>query len=730
MGKRVYTIILLCCAATLGSISMAQVKQQLAALFEQAEQYYLMDDYQRLEEYCGRYHNLLEEHFDEFGDSLDVFVAYYNKMLGSYYYGLAEGEDDYFYESRYQYRKSLLTFLLRGSDKNVMTLREELAQLDYKVGRYEDAATHLDSVYNYLDYRINDLGITSLEPQYYKTLSQLAMCNARMATRDSDDARSRKLFSLALDQIDQATRYYKSHKDQGYPEALRKQAKILMMQSDRMGSTDYKEAMKCYRQYVDDQCTLVEQQLQQMDESQRGQYWLAIHRFLYDCYRLGDRAPEMLYDLALLSKGYLVAREHDPKTLRTRWKQVRKALKHDECALEFVQYFGKDDTKRMGCLVLRHDSQRPKFIDLFSVDSLLALPVGAYSTVEQALELDYGDDKNEFYTDSSIVANIWRPELLSQLKGVRRLYFAPDGILHQWAIEYQLPDSAMIGYRLTSTRNLLQRKHNKLQGRALLCGGIYFNASISPATRDNDSVAYSFLKGKAGFIKELPYTIDEIDTIQAIRSNPDDVTLVGSTATDEQFLQTMSNNFDIVHLSTHGFYGGKQRLDGDLKPLLDDQSMSQCGIIFAGASSALSDEDFDTDLYDGVLSGTELARQDFSSTRLMVLSACQTGLGRLTDDGIYGMQRALKQAGVGSLCVTLWSVFDESSGQLMRYFYENLQKPEFHDVHEAFIAARKRLMEDEWIKLMFNLETFEFEPRVVKYDAPEHVNPFILIDVF
>ena len=707
------------------------VKLRLTTLFNQAEQCYKMDDYQQLQEYCNQY----EEIFDEYGyllaDSVDVFQGYFSKMLGSYYYGLTEGFGSLLFESEERYLESLEIFKRRNDEDKVVTLHEELAQLYYKGKLYNMASDQLDTVLSQYDTWLNDLGITGVEGDYYRTLSQLAMCNARKAAETPDDAEAGDLFALALSQIGKARQYYESHKgDRNYGETLRKQGKILMMQGDRLGATNTRAAHQCYEKYVKSQCTQVGPRLAAMDKSQRGQYWLATHQFLYDCYRLGNEAPEMLYDLALFSKGYLLAFERNSKVPETRWQQVRSALGPKECALEFVQYFGKDDSKRMGCLLLRHNSKRPVFIDLFSVDSLLVQPVNYYSSVLDALSTDEYLDINDFYLDTTFARLVWSQRLMSMIKGVRKVYFAPDGILHQWAIEYQLPDTAMIGYRLSSTRNLLKRANKTKSGNALLCGGIKFGADINPTTLENDIVAYRFLHDNAEFISDLPFTEEEIDSIYATRDNKGDCLLKGAQATDEAFLREARKGYDIIHLSTHGFYGGYLNLTGDIKPLLNDDSMSKCGILFAGAANTLNDEQFDENRFDGVLSGTELSREDLSNTRLMLLSACQTGKGRLTDDGIYGLQRALKMAGVDGICVSLWSVNDLSSGRLMKYFYENLAKQRGQDIHEAFMAARQRLKDNEWMRYVFDPGTFMFEPVVINHDTPEHLNPFILIDVF
>ena len=155
--------------------------------------------------------------------------------------------------------------------------------------------------------------------------------------------------------------------------------------------------------------------------------------------------------------------------------------------------------------------------------------------------------------------------------------------------------------------------------------------------------------------------------------------------------------------------------------------MSQSGLLFAGSANTLTDKNFDENLFDGVLSATELSRQDLSKTELIVLSACQTGLGHLTDDG-YGIQRGLKQAGASAMILTLWSVNDYSSSMLMRYFYEELEKQSPKDIHTAFLKARQRLMKEEKIIFKFNEATFTYKEETIKYNTPQYICPFIVID--
>lgn len=111
-------------------------------------------------------------------------------------------------------------------------------------------------------------------------------------------------------------------------------------------------------------------------------------------------------------------------------------------------------------------------------------------------------------------------------------------------------------------------------------------------------------------------------------------------------------------------------------------------------------------LEDGILTGEEIAGMNLSNTDLVVLSACQTGLGEITRDGVYGLQRAFKAAGVGTIVMSLWEVNDEATELMMTKFYSHLS-----------LGKSKR-------------ESFDYAVSAVKaeYDDPEYWAAFIMID--
>ena len=710
-------------------------KQLLDVLAPEAECYYMLDDYQQLDSTIVNYIKCFRASREELGDSLDVYKAYLFKMLGNALYAEVDESSNgmkYAEQASKYYVNSLKVFGSRGSDNNAYVLLKELAQLFYKVKAYSYAYDYLGEVKSRYQDRL-DNGISDEEPDFYNTLSQMALCKAKMASVEKSDNSARELFEQSIAQIDSAVIYGQKRKDAMFYNWMRVKGKILMMQYDRLNIDNKKVSKDCYEQYVNYQRNTVSARLAKMTESQQEQNWLALHDFLFDCYRLGDEAPEMLYDLALFSKNYLL---EDRQTDKVRWQDVKKALKADDCALEFVQYHGANDKNHLACLVLKKNSVKPQFIEIAASDDILKRQLNRFFDldVEQCMTYQHGEYKlsaikNLLYTDSTLFHQIWTPQLMSAIGDAKNVYFAPDGFLHQLAIEYMIPDTLKECYRLSSTRVLTKKKEPIDYSKLLVCGGMNYHTKLNPHTSGNDVRAYNFFAGN-GSVSDLPGTLKEIQTIMDVRHNPADTLLTGNNATDENFMQLLSSRYPLVHISTHGYFAGRMDTGTDLKPATSDYSMSKSGLIFTGASSALTDKEFNTNMFDGVLSASEVAKFNMRGTDLVTLSACQTALGDITADGIFGMQRALKMAGAKGLMVSLWSVGDLSSYKLFSYFYEVLENQQDKDIHKAWKVARKKLSEYVHYTPYFNMETLDEDVNVSKFDHPSDLFPYILIDIF
>ena len=124
----------------------------------------------------------------------------------------------------------------------------------------------------------------------------------------------------------------------------------------------------------------------------------------------------------------------------------------------------------------------------------------------------------------------------------------------------------------------------------------------------------------------------------------------------------------------------------------EDLSLSRSGLFFAGANTALDPKQrqFIPDgVDDGILTAKEISRMDFKGLDLVVLSACETGLGEVTGEGVFGLQRGFKKAGAQTIIMSLWKVNDKPTKELMTEFYRNLVAGK--SKREAFISAQDKI---------------------------------------
>ena len=638
------------------------------------------------------------------------------KLEGSYYFCMSDVDPSAFQKAESAYNRCLN--LIDNMDEDDMELgviiHRELLSLYYKQKKYNKASAEADSVFNYYYWVLGyvDVPRSSADERMNQAFVDAFLCKAMVLGRLKRFAEAQEVLSKLPEKCD------------SLPSVLRTRGKLLMMQYDYDGTDRRAEAMAYYSRYISSMKRQADEQLEQMTDKQREQYWLNLHDFLFDCYRLEDYAPEMLYDLALFSKGFLLE-YHNKDRKESTWKDVQKALDEHSCAIEFVQYNGKNDARKLGALVLTKQCERPRFLHIVDVDSLMKFRLRKWVRLNMALVSDYGVDKNAIYNDPDLPKQIWTDELLEVTQGATKVYFSADGFLHQLAIEYMIPDSNRSCRRLTSTRRLLDRSKPMNQKKMLLMGGVDYASPVIARSKDNDVYAYRFLQEIADGFDYLPGTQREIDSILSLRKSDQDLKIEGIAASDYVF-RTLANHYPMVHVATHGYFGGEIEDGSRLQSVLRDNSMSQSGLAFAGAQFALRDSTHNPIFADGLLSAKEIATISLDSVELMVLSACQTGLGFITADGVYGIQRALKQAGVKALIVSLWSVNDKATSLLMMYFYDNLKNDENADIYNAFMKARQQLKDTKGY--VFNEKRMSSE-YINLYAAPQYMNAFILIDV-
>jgi CHAT domain-containing protein len=191
------------------------------------------------------------------------------------------------------------------------------------------------------------------------------------------------------------------------------------------------------------------------------------------------------------------------------------------------------------------------------------------------------------------------------------------------------------------------------------------------------SQADSTLRG--GSWKYLKFSEKETANIAAIigKAGIPATTFGGYEATEEAFKKIGKDRDSprILHLSTHGYFfpDSKSGGDGASDPVFktSEHPMIRSGLILAGGNHAWQTGKPLGRREDGVLTAYEISQMNLAATELVVLSACETGLGDIRgNEGVYGLQRAFKIAGAKNLLMSLWQVPDFQTQELMTLFYQ------------------------------------------------------------
>ena len=197
----------------------------------------------------------------------------------------------------------------------------------------------------------------------------------------------------------------------------------------------------------------------------------------------------------------------------------------------------------------------------------------------------------------------------------------------------------------------------------------------------------------------LPGTKEEVGTIaEMLRGKGINVHMITQNdANEESFKAFDAHAPEIIHIATHGFYFPPEEdvtssfFNGLHSYTQKDYSMLYSGLLFAGGNNAWTGKEIAEGVEDGILTADEISRLDLSGNKLIVLSACNTGLGDIDNvDGVFGLQRGLKRAGVKTILMSLWKVPDEETKELMSMFYKELLNG--NTPHQSLKIAQKQLM--------------------------------------
>lgn len=649
-------------------------------------------------------------------DSVEV-LGMFHKDWGSYYSCLAYIDDTGYSKAKKSFEESLEIFGRDALSSSV--IRTEMAQIHYRCREYQEALALLEQNFNFYSRQFIEESLV--------TLSQVALCKARL-----------KRFDEALEDIDKALEIcsrQKSGIDGDYEliqELRRKKGKILILRSEEYDS-DGEEALAYFKEYFSYAKSSILDAFSRMDADERERYWLRMHPFVVDCYRLEDVDPSFLYDVTLFSKSLLLQfSRQGGRNPVTDYRDIQQRLEKDEAAIEFVRYEAEDEMKY--CALLLHSEGAPSFIPIGSETELLQHRIYGRVTVSDALGLNSRNQyRDSLYVCESFSKLIWNKKLRRKLSDIGKVYFSPDGILHQIAVEYMYPYGEDISFhRLTSTKELLESPIDIASDSMLVCGGVNYCTTVDDEDDNdgNDALAYDILRKrrmKFGFLKG---SLSEADSVFRLRNMPGDSLITGKNVS-ESVCSRLMGRYPVVMLATHGYFDGKaDDFSEELKPRTSDHTMSESVLLLAGGQRNMDDDTFDSSKRDGILSARELSSMQLNDVELFIVSACQSGLGYMTPDGVYGLQRGLKNAGVRAMIVSLWNVEDEAT----RYFMINLNRALVTgcDLQSAFEYARDCMD----CKVECRRRTFDRKrdcgsfvvTEEAEYARPCYKNAFILID--
>ena len=408
------------------------------------------------------------------------------------------------------------------------------------------------------------------------------------------------------------------------------------------------------------------------------------------------------------------------------WLDIKNSLNKDEIAIEFVTYNKKNaliwtDTVIYAALIIRADSDYPSVVKLFCQNELLKYFENSHSQI--AINNLYRgvilfQNKNgENRNDSLPYDLIWRP-LEDYLSDINSIFYTSTGLLHKINLAALKNDSTYVSdkYKLLqffSTADIIKHKtRDSLKiDKVIIFGGIDYenydttdnkpfinsipNSDYYPISKTGTYGYWNFLHGSwTESLNVYTYLFNHVDNLYLFS---------GKVANKKEFKSISGKKSpDILHIATHGFYNDNQISSENKATTINNNykttfinSMNKTGLVLAGAN-----KDYDNYVNktadNGILTAYEISNLDLQNTKLVVLSACETGLGDIeNNEGVFGLQRAFKLAGAKYIVMSLWPVPDKETAEFMQYFYQEFIKS--NNIELAFYRAQN-IMKQNYYK--------------------------------
>ena len=409
-------------------------------------------------------------------------------------------------------------------------------------------------------------------------------------------------------------------------------------------------------------------------------------------------------------------------------QNIRNTLKSNEVAIEFIlapdlitpnnfEYY-------YAALLIRRDLVDPVYIKLCKSRDLIDILRKRKEDNSQYLNNLYDINNDQLYY------LLFEP-LESYLKKGETLYYSPIGSIHEINVHAisnkrnRMMDNYNI-VELSSTSLLIDKPNKQVFENAFIIGGADYNENVEDMileaqkfTNNTKEHFFAMRSASRGSWDPLPGSTEEAEKIDSILSGNKlkTIYLTGKGANEESFKNLDGQSTDLIHIATHGFFcdnidtKSTEFFSGINTYTIKRMPMQYSGLILAGGNNAWVGKKLPSNIDDGILTAEEISHLDLSETKIVVLSACDTGLGEVDNiDGVYGLQRGFKMAGVETIVMSLWKVPDDATKMLMIEFYKNLMKGK--SKNKSLTDAQKYLQKVE----------------NGKYNKPEFWASFIMLD--
>ena len=415
----------------------------------------------------------------------------------------------------------------------------------------------------------------------------------------------------------------------------------------------------------------------------------------------------------------------DPKTVEKEVETLEKEL--SESSEIFANNYEKEDYKwkdiqakldenEVAIEVIRYRKYNTSFTDSVMYAVLIVTPTTRNNP--QLILLDDGKLMETRYLkyyrncikhnieDDISYNNYWKPIEKAITNKKAKIYFSPDGVYNQINVESLKSNNT---YVIDSSEILLVNNTKEIIKNKLSMQNASEPNKSKKKVKAKDAIPVADLFGNPIYYADSTVASHKISQLQGAEKEVSEINslLVSQGWDSEMYVEINATEEDVkslrspklLHIATHGFFMEDTQApsDAELEGINEGKSvvnpLLKSGLLFVNGGYLVNKTNaYAFNSADGILTSYEAMNLNFDNTELVVLSACETGLGEIQlGEGVYGLQRAFMMAGAKTIIMSLFKVSDEVTQELMITFYKQWLLT--NDKRKAFLYAKKAIKE-------------------------------------